>query len=680
MSLKKRPYRCGCNNAALQIPNVTGSDRLCCDACVGTASTCTYSIMSDCDIYDGDELVLQKCTLLIKDCITGCTWSSRFQGYDPAGTTTLVDDLPITAATVSIPLVQTTYCNTDICNRFVETVENCIGCEYDCLILQIDDLTGFPEEILNFCNDSYPPITIRLVKTGCSTYEGAFCCDASTDIPVCVIGRVRFEPSYTVLSVIVENPADYRDSVCMTRFLSGVSCYSGTAGTAPTQISDTPYSFDIGADDWDTLRTGFYCNGLFNYVVRQAPSMSGSLSAPDSCYVGTAGIVATRNISSNVQIAYDFSSCHWEEQHEQGGPCGVIEWASGKCGQVPPRLDRGYTGTAGTASIPAFMKWIMTLSDGNPGVSASLLYRSLEGYSATYSGAAGSCTEKINFSRSTVDSPIKYMPLNLCVVPIETAPPSVCNTPDTQCTCCEDGDDMRLWVCIDACDPYGGCFDDLRSTRVAAGTYVDCGIASPDSSQAPCGFFPFTLGDVTDPTCPVAAKLIVYCNGTDYTIDVYCYDGNTNCWVSQGSATVTNYECTCYGPYFEFALPSLDCCCPAICPTAEEAEEFFPELTITLSSTCADFDGCTGTLTYNMGSWSGNIACGPHTVTIAYLCPDALFITGFPCNDLNPRSGTLDEMDTSTPALTATFPDAPFPDDGTCCSTSGFDLGAVITL
>ena len=184
-----------------------------------------------------------------------------------------------------------------------------------------------------------------------------------------------------------------------------------------------------------------------------------------------------------------------------------------------------------------------------------------------------------------------------------------CDTFAARCTCIDTGaSQVTFIITITGCSNIEGTFSVLLN-RYKAGDTLPCGVSFPASY--PCGVF-FSGGTIGSgpESCTVegvnwsgtSIGFLSWCDGTDYHVEVYCYNLATECWVSQGEATITLQEPTCKGMLLEFTLPPLDCCCPTDPPVENDCCPGGAPRTLyaDVSSTgCPDLDGLTIPLTYD---------------------------------------------------------------------------------
>lgn len=660
--------RCGCQQN-LGLEPVDQGPYTCCEDCPD--APCLYSIIFPCRIVDPatGEPLLEKCTLLRKDCIVGCGWSSRWK-------MATADDV-----TTDFPLLSPTDCRLAWCG---EGVAGCDGCDDlpDCIDMEVTSLTGGfvnPDLCYDCIGEDEPlecdsgdrtdfvdrlPRKVRLRRIGSScSYDGQLFCWS-------LIAGDRLDWESSVI--------DFRLTITPTGSqIQAVQWF----GNAATLWFDNPLG---AASDNLTLACTVGGNpvgsGLTSTIDGFAFSVSGwNLGTSPYPGVPTSGFAATLHEVPDCGISDDGSSdvssidtgkvkisvgsipCHW--------PDPIPELSEG---EVVPADD----------DPDQFKKW--TLSHDETVSTLTLTTRDdrTAVYTADRSAIVADCRDPITYHQQSADSGLEKLPLALCVVPIESRPKIVCETAEDQCGCCEKGDDLPYRVYLVGCENIVSTASGI-ATRITDADDLPCGVAWP--SSAPCGVFPILLGGAE--SCgdwTGAVLLLAYCTGNTYAIDVYCYDGETECWVYQGAATITFYECRCGGPLFAMTLPPLDCCCAAGCPSDPATD--FPSGTVTLSSTCADLDGCDVTVTYLMGAWTGVATCGGLSVFISVSCGGdgtgwqlVIGISG--CGIPNNDNGYTTELDEVAKTLTAVWDDfVVAASDAGCCGGVDITVGAVFAI
>lgn len=237
-------------------------------------------------------------------------------------------------------------------------------------------------------------------------------------------------------------------------------------------------------------------------------------------------------------------------------------------------------------------KWQLEITDEGGGI---LTLEAMNGGTATYTytggqvcdGLSGVPAERdaigcLTFGLTEHSSGVRGLPKFISVSPIDIPilAQQQCDSIEDKCRCCDPPDyavgrfTLNITGSSEECTGFDGehqpsftRYTDLAQTAtcggVAASTELPCGVTYPE--DAPCGAFWMTIdGPVCDPPSTEWGDnlgLLVYCTGDSYTVEVYCYSLDYECWVSQGEATVDDFECSCYGPVLTLTLPELDCCC-----------------------------------------------------------------------------------------------------------------------
>jgi len=203
----------------------------------------------------------------------------------------------------------------------------------------------------------------------------------------------------------------------------------------------------------------------------------------------------------------------------------------------------------------------------------------------------------------------------VCVVAVDYPYlPNPCETLLDRCNCMDPGTAQTSFdVTIAGCSNFSGTYTVLFSRyRQDLGDTLPCGVSYPAS--APCGVFwsdnPIGTGEEICVNEGVnwtgsALGFLNWCDGANYHVELFCYNLDTECWVSQGEATITVQEPRCQGMYLEFTLPPINCCCTASTPCTCGDINYSDSLTIEIvAPDCPAIDGLTANLTA-----SSNPAC-----------------------------------------------------------------------
>lgn len=659
--------RCGCQQS-LGLEPVDQGPYTCCQDCPD--APCLYSIIYPCRIVDPatGEPLLEKCTLLRKDCIVGCGWSSRWRMEDPESVTT------------DVPVLNALECMLRACRD--EDPPNCGDCDDlpDCIDLELTELrggflnTGDIPVCYADCIDAVYytecdgtigvvgeagtvdfedllPKMIRLRRIGSSCrYIGYFSCVSThtvpSDCPYSAIGfALTIRPWGSQIQVVQEIGTCWQSiTVSFVANAFGDLNLACTVGGEPVGegLTSTIEGYAISVDGWNTDLPPYAIDGGFSATLREVPD----------CGISDDGSSDVSSIDTGkVKISVGSIPCHW--------PDPIPELSDG---EVVPAED----------DPDQFKKW--TLAHGETVSTLTLTTRDdrTAVYTADRSAIVADCRDPITYHQQSADSGLEKLPLALCVVPIESRPKIVCETPEDQCGCCEKGDDLPYRIYLTGCDNIVSTAEGV-SERITDEEDLPCGVSWP--SSAPCGVFPVILGGAE--SCgdwTGAVLLLFYCTGSTYAIDVYCYDGEAECWVYQGAATITFYECRCGGPLFAFTLPPLDCCC-GTCPTIGD----YPNLTLDLVSDCAAFD-CEVPLAGVSGSiWDTNGAgCVPQAILT---CSEGVWVLqpNVSCTGLPNLVGSV----TSLSPLIITFPQVSWNDVDNCCgggAGASYTMSATVSL
>lgn len=618
---------CGCQDN-LNLEAVSQGPYTCCDDCPD--APCLYSIISACRVLDATtgEPLLERCTLLRKDCIVGCNWSSRWKMDDTDDVTTDAplltptdctfswcrdavaacddcDDLP-DCIDMEITALSGGFVNADLCL-------NCIG-ELEAADCDWDDQTDFADNL---------PLTVRLRRLGSTcTYDGFLFCwtlltgGALGDESSVIEFRLTITPTGSTITAFqwVGTSApntqqilgDASDELTLACTVDGNPVGGGLASTIE--------GFTIDVDGWNV--------GANPYPGAASSGFEATLHEVADCGISDDGSFDVSSIDTGqIKIGVGSIPCHWPDP-------------------IPEIVD--------DVVVPAdddpdqFKKW--TLSHGS--TTSTLTFTGRDDRTAVYtadrSALSVDCRDPITFTQQSADSGLERLPLQLCVVPIESRPKITCDDAESQCGCCDKGDDLPYRVYITGCDNIVSTASGVAG-RVSDAGLLPCGVSWP--SSAPCGVFPVTLGGAS--SCgdwTGAVLLLFYCDGDSYAIDVYCYDGVEECWVSQGAATITFYECRCGGPLFAFTLPELDCCCGGGCEECDNLNSD-PKPTLTIS------DGTNSqTMTWDAG-YGGWLTDPPNQLMGAIMgLPEYEIVWGLKCID-----GTLVLNDGATPVNAISF-------------------------
>ena len=257
---------------------------------------------------------------------------------------------------------------------------------------------------------------------------------------------------------------------------------------------------------------------------------------------------------------------------------------------------------------------------GLPGQNDPLLQ--LEKSAPVYESVSGWIRWGRNRMRLTEASQREWPSLRpeVCVVAVDYPYlPNSCETLLDRCNCMDPGTAQTSFdVTIAGCSNFSGTYTVLFSRyRQDLGDTLPCGVSYPAS--APCGVFwsdnPIGTGEEICVNEGVnwtgsALGFLNWCDGTDYHVELFCYNRDTSCWVSQGEATVTLQEPRCRVMYLEFTLPPLDCCCeaPPISTDCCPDDPTPPVLTFAIESTCPQINGITASLAYDGTGWVGTFS------------------------------------------------------------------------
>jgi hypothetical protein len=257
---------------------------------------------------------------------------------------------------------------------------------------------------------------------------------------------------------------------------------------------------------------------------------------------------------------------------------------------------------AGNQGLPAYIKWRLTALAGGVG---RLVLTTRDGRTAVYETKSFSCIKNVTYTRISADDGLQMLPWCLCLRPV-MFPPLECLDNSDHCKCCDPGGDYGVWnVCVTC--PTGVVCLDVTVYR-----------QSP-TSQYPCGEF---IGSNSSSCLSIGVKS--RCVGEDlWEVLISCLERNGS--TREAAATITSYDCTCYGVYMTIES-DLDCACcaePQGC-----CDETLPSvLTAELTNFLAPTPDCPFTtggfpLTYSPGdaAWVGTNTFGGNPMTFLLDC------------------------------------------------------------
>jgi hypothetical protein len=221
----------------------------------------------------------------------------------------------------------------------------------------------------------------------------------------------------------------------------------------------------------------------------------------------------------------------------------------------------------------------------------------------TYNCEEFNCIDRSTFHRDiTEEYPLLttdperrcvHLPNHVCVVPAASQWRTPCDPPSAACACCDPGADSATFsVCLTC-----GIDEECHNFTITRNTSLPTGVTEPD---APCGYWWGTFSH-----CDKSWGALIYCDGEDYQVELWCLAGESPVKYCDTTATLTQccpewrISFTCSGDCgdCQCAEPPIDTeCCEAVPAT----------LTMTIAS-CSR----TATLTYAGLSggnhiWSGD--------------------------------------------------------------------------
>lgn len=225
-------------------------------------------------------------------------------------------------------------------------------------------------------------------------------------------------------------------------------------------------------------------------------------------------------------------------------------------------------GAAGTGTVDPNTcknKWKLTAV---PNGYSTLEVSTVDGESALFSDAAWQSNRWRTFARESMTDGLAGLPSCICVGPIDTRYETPCNPAIAQCRCCLDFRcGVVLYLAICGRSPVQVPMSILSITPTTGTGGGDTGLCGVDDPQAPCPIYwgEYELG--LD-ACITGEKLgfLVWCDGSEngWHVYVYCYNTVTECWDFQQDAIQTK-ECLCNGIHFTFQITVSQCicCCPS---------------------------------------------------------------------------------------------------------------------
>lgn len=280
-------------------------------------------------------------------------------------------------------------------------------------------------------------------------------------------------------------------------------------------------------------------------------------------------------------------------------PCGWYDLIGMNCAERDEWLEW-------LADPQTFNRWELTIS----GTTATLVGITNGFETITYSTDEWECPTiaadpPIRNTLSLAEYPdtltdCQKFPKSVCVMPGYANYVTPCDTAQNACDCCDAG-------AIEACFDFSSasCGTSTINIRTERDATLPGGISEP---TAPCGYY---WGCGT--WCAGQICLLIWCDGSDYQVKIYCLSAGVYTLICETTATLTR---CCPEWQITFDCEGSDfggCCCEEV-PTVNKCGCDVPE---TLFATvdypaCADVDGLTVEMTYNAGSssWEGTVSAG----------------------------------------------------------------------
>lgn len=303
------------------------------------------------------------------------------------------------------------------------------------------------------------------------------------------------------------------------------------------------------------------------------------------------------------------TTCAWSARwYQEGLDDGVAGWRPYNPGQLlqcewgcPPR-DWFAPLPDGDCPFPIggltlYVQWRLELQASR----AILQLKSQRGFFALYvSREAADCDGEgdedktdLYLDRDLTSPELLHLPPKVCLIAANTEYERAlaCDTKDDQCNCHDGGEATQSfdieWT--GGCDglEWGDRLVDLVRQTAAE---IEAAHAGVTVGSAPCGGFvdTFSLG-----VCGETVLVVIYCTGSTYAVDFYCYDDVAEEWVSQGSLGGLQVEYGCMLPKLIGTVPELECCCTSCIQDCPDFDTENPTLNVSFYAPgCGTIDGC----------------------------------------------------------------------------------------
>lgn len=597
---KHRSPPCDCLNkvADLGSGRQSGSCTQCDDQYLN--GLCAYVAHFECNYYTQNatrEKVAEPCLVLRKDCILGCTYSSRW------------------ACTSNNPTNDAPVLRWDNCDALGALAQRCAGCErIGCITGTISTVTADticaneagagPFTFTNL--DFVLSYTGGQVPTECQLNNTCGPGDDLVYADSCV---------WSGYAVDADGNTQYQFPIFMDYFEGGwrMRFYYRVGVVVGFELCLPP------VDDLD-LRTNFQRVNIDLPYFTCDPSTWTAVSHDDDSYFNLE--IASWSVTSGcpTPAVIDMSDCTWAQAGCEGADtCDQSEEPTGSTDEFYDSIDQCYT------------KWRMTITSPT---TATLELTTREGFFAIYTCENFNCYARSTFKMAAgaydeytnptgVYSPeVIGLPLCLCVSPLSYAAGGCVNSGLEAC-CDSGGPSLPVHLTINNCDDVQVIDDWVPFYR---GIALPCGVT--DQTGDECLYFGAYVN--VDAGCADwGGDLFIYMacgsfiGGSDqqYNYVVYCLNNDTLCWEEMAAYT-QDYECQCNGPNPASLTITKPCCCPTItCGTCEIPTT----ITVTLSTTyCSYVDGVSIDLVWDGSTyWIGEIVVGDYRFRVRANCAAA---------------------------------------------------------
>lgn len=523
---KHSKHRLGCDCLNEVDDDIEGVHPGRCDACTDSyhEALCAYTAYFECAYYAQDgtyEKLTEPCVVLKKDCLFGCTYSSRWScpGGDVRQDT---------------PWIQRTDCNIVVDGG---TGASCTFCTSGCFAALITAIS-----IPDACEDIRETIENGIAESGGFLVNlpfnvgGPRGCEWKGIRGLYGIGNGA--PTFQLI-LSVDEDGNWNLQVVYP-----------TAGCEVVQRIFTTHTLPVYDFNCTSPGTMELTDGEITLTIQW--------TATTNCQPTSGGVLT------------NFNACTWAED-----PCGGPDSCS-QDAEPAEAYDTYYD-----RSDDCFTKWRLDISAAP---SATLTGTMRTGKTAIYVTNQFQCYEHTTFTLQEKDPAFIGIPACLCVRPVNSPFGGCANSGNDAC-CDSGGQVINVNLTVFNCDnelvfqgfhPFvrgmplpcgvGNPFPEDPCLYFVAQIPVDAGCAEwgPDlfvvmycSANTPAEGVPNPCGP-GDPGGPF-----------QYNFTVYCFNVAEDCWEEQDSQC-HSFECTCLGPNPPELSLTKTCCCEACCPCETE--------------------------------------------------------------------------------------------------------------